>query len=66
MAKKYSSVCPKITSPFDPEKHQSNAASNPHICRELCFAFRGGQVLSRQPIKVVRQVVRAGPEPLVS
>ena len=42
-------------------RHQqkSNAASNPHICRELCLPFPW-QVFSRQPIKSVRQVVRAG------
>jgi hypothetical protein len=59
MAKKYWSVGPKITSPFAPEKHQSNAASNPHIHRELCLPFPW-QAFSRQPIKSFRQVVTAG------
>ena len=59
MAKKYSSLCPKITSPFAPEKQESNATSNPHIYQELCLAFLW-QVFSRQPIKCVRHVVRAG------
>jgi hypothetical protein len=46
MAKKYSSVWPKITSPFAPEKQQSNAASIPHVYRELCLAFPVASIFS--------------------
>jgi len=59
MAKKYSSVRPKIKSPFAQEQQKSTAASNPHIYRGLCLPF-SWQVFSQQPIKSVRQVVRAG------
>ena len=59
MAKKYSSILPQDRSPFAQEKQKSTAASNPHIYQELCLAFLW-QVFSRQPIKCVRHVVRAG------
>ena len=46
MAKKYSSLCPEITSPSAPEKQQSNAASNPRVYRGLCLAFSVASIFS--------------------
>jgi hypothetical protein len=46
MAKKHLSLRRKITSPFAPEKHQSNAALNPHIYRELCIAVSVASIFS--------------------
>ena len=46
MAKKYSSLCPKVTSPFAQEKQQSNTTSNPQIY--LCLVFPCKYVLGNQ------------------
>jgi hypothetical protein len=52
MANKHSSVCGKITSPFAPDKQQSNQPRIRIFTWGLCLPFLW-QVFSRQPIKNV-------------